>query len=163
MLKFNIPIIGMYFIAGVLFLIMMAPPANAYPLTLDGSYIFTILEENAAYESKFGYVDVSTQNSIILFDFYDEPSDFISVDFAPGEYDFFYSVRDTGNTWIDSHIKFVDNVFYLDDGGAKNDCDYNDMTISLQTANTPIPASIFILGSGLLALIGIRKRVHYEK
>jgi hypothetical protein len=54
---------------------------------------------------------------------------------------------------------------YLNDGnfglGVDPDCHfYNDgITLTLNTVNTPIPGAIFLLGSGLVGLAGLKKKL----
>ena len=39
-----------------------------------------------------------------------------------------------------------------------SDKDYNDMIVKVSYVPTPIPAAVWLLGTGLLGLVGIRRR-----
>lgn len=59
-----------------------------------------------------------------------------------------WRVLDTPNTWV---IAWEDLV-----GGG--DRDFNDLVVEVQIAPVPIPPAFLLLGSGLVALVGLRKR-----
>ena len=74
------------------------------------------------------------------------------------------------NTALDIDVIFnsgqiITLLDYLKDGnfglGFDPDCYfYNDeITLTLNTVNTPIPGAIFLLGSGLVGLAGLRKKL----
>jgi MYXO-CTERM domain-containing protein len=58
----------------------------------------------------------------------------------------------------------ISNTHYIvafEDGGGINslgDKDYNDLVLNVTTSAAPLPPSAFLLGSGLLGLIGWRRR-----
>jgi hypothetical protein len=62
-----------------------------------------------------------------------------------------WSIVDTPSTWV---IAWED----LPGGG---DRDFNDLVVEVHLAPVPIPSAILLLGSGLVAMIGIRRRVKY--
>jgi len=60
-----------------------------------------------------------------------------------------WEITDTPNTWV---IAWED----LNGGG---DRDFNDLVVEVSLAPVPIPPAILLLGSGLVAMIGIRRRL----
>jgi hypothetical protein len=52
-------------------------------------------------------------------------------------------------------------VIAWDDQDGGGDRDFNDLVVEVNVAAVPIPAAILLLGSGLVAMIGIRRRVKY--
>jgi hypothetical protein len=59
-----------------------------------------------------------------------------------------WEVTDTPNTWV---IAWED----LPGGG---DRDFNDLVVEVQINPVPIPAAFLLLGSGLIGLLGVRKK-----
>jgi hypothetical protein len=59
-----------------------------------------------------------------------------------------WRITDRPNTWV---IAWED----LPGGG---DHDYNDLVVEVNVAPVPIPAAILLLGSGLVGLLGVRKK-----
>ena len=81
-----------------------------------------------------------------------------------------YHGKNLSSTALDIDVIFDSDQIstllgYLEDGnfglGFDPDCYfYNDeITLTLNTVNTPIPGAIFLLGSGLVGLAGLRKKL----
>ena len=62
-----------------------------------------------------------------------------------------WTIIDKPNTWV---IAWED----LPRGG---DQDYNDLVVEVSVSPVPIPPAILLLGSGLVAMVGIRRRFKY--
>ena len=59
-----------------------------------------------------------------------------------------WTIVDRPNTWV---------IAWEDIAGG-GDRDYNDLVVEVSLAPVPIPPAILLLGSGLVAMIGIRRR-----
>ncbi len=55
-----------------------------------------------------------------------------------------------------------DYIWKIEDNGGGNptDWDYNDLYAKASSSAVPIPAAVWLFGSGLLGLVGIRKKVY---
>jgi len=62
-----------------------------------------------------------------------------------------WKVVDTPHTWV---IAWED----LPADAGKFDADYNDLVLEVTVSPVPIPPAILLLGSGLVAMIGVRRR-----
>jgi hypothetical protein len=66
---------------------------------------------------------------------------------------------------IFNSVQIITLLDYLKDGnfglGFDPDCHFynNEITLTLNTTNAPIPGAIFLLGSGLVGLAGLRKKL----
>jgi hypothetical protein len=122
----------------------------------SGQYTFSLLEENAAWESQFIIMD-NEGNAEVIFDYQDEPFSSKTLDLsADKSYSFFYKVRETGDVFtvsdkVGKNAYLLDGLFFLDDGGNKHDKDYNDMTI--QISQTPVVSNWYLFASGLCVFV----------
>ena len=62
-----------------------------------------------------------------------------------------WRIIDRPNTW----------VIAWEDLPGLGDQDFNDLVVEVSIAPVPIPSAILLLGSGLVAMIGIKRRVKY--
>lgn len=107
------------------------------PVEPEGyDHTFLITEENASYESQFGYYyEGQENNSYIIFDGSDEVGALETVHFTGDPVHFFYHVNNTGRTYTTQdgdpgHIIHNNSIYYLEDlNDGSRDMDYNDMTV----------------------------------
>jgi len=120
-----------------------------------------------ASQDIFGWFNITTGTSSILFD---DAAPGTTATFTPtGNYAFFFITPD--GTWQTYGNGTGANFALFNGGGgtywlgmedeslASSDKDYNDMIVEISpVSSVPVPAAIWLLGSGLLGLVGVRRR-----
>lgn len=139
---------------------------------MDYDFSFSIIEEKAGYESEFGYYDIAAPEVFNpIFVFGNEPPDTKTVNLAQGTYGFYFEVKNEpivagtyGDLLDTDHLIWNlagdTATFYLDDSHKYADGDFNDMVVEgvAPSSAVPVPAAVWLLGTGVLGLAGIRLR-----